>query len=138
MAWIPPDHWKETSTQLKLSGSVTLNATGSGAVTFAPTSARQRWLVTSVVVTTNQVATATTVPVATVALNTSVPSQLSAGNQRGSSWSGNQDTWTGEMEVGPCDFCGVLFSPPPGQSGTPLNGVICTAVVTGIAYTRRA
>ena len=60
-----------------------------------PDNARQRWEVTSVVVSTNQAANATVVPVATVALNTSDISVLSAGNNRGQSWSGNQDTFTG-------------------------------------------
>lgn len=136
--WTPPGHWVEVQSQLKVTGQVTLNASGLGTLTFDPSSARQRWLVQSIVVTTNQAANATTVPVATAALNSTALSTMSPGNQRGSTWSGNQDTFVGELEVGPCDFLSVLFSPPPQKSGAPLAGVICTAVVTGIIYTRRA
>lgn len=137
MAWTPPAHWAETEAQLKKSGSVTLDANGNGFISFDPDSARQRFVVTQVVVTTNQASTATTVPRATLALNSTALSTMSQGNQRGSTWSANQDEWNGEIEVGPCDFLSVLFAPPPGQSGTPLSGVICTAVITGSKYNRR-
>jgi hypothetical protein len=94
--------------------------------------------VASVVVSTNQAATATVVPVATLALNTTSLSSMSAGNQRGASWSGNNDTFSiGKINVGPCDFLSVLFSPPPGQSGTSMSGVIASAVVTGTKFTKR-
>lgn len=138
MGWSPPGHWVETQSQLKVTGQVKLDASGNGVLTFDPASARQRWLVTQIVVTTNQSATATVVPVVTAALNTTALNTMSAGNQRGSTWSGNQDTWTGEIEVSSCDFLSVVFSPPPQQSGTPLAGVICSTVVTGTIYTRRA
>lgn len=134
----PPSHWVETSAQLKKSATVTLDSTGHGAVMFDPDSARQRWVVTSVVVTTDQVSTATVVPVATIALNSTSFTTMSQGNQRGSTWSGNQDQWDGVVDVSACDFLSVLFSPPPGQSGTPLAGVKATAVITGTKYNRRA
>jgi hypothetical protein len=138
VAWTPPSHWVETESQLKKSGQVTLDANGLGTLTFDPSSARQRWLVTSVVVTTNQSSTSTEVPIVTLGLNSTALNTMSPGNQRGSTWSGNQDTFTGEVEVSSCDFLSVMFSPPPQQSGTPIAGVICTAVVTGSIYTRRA
>lgn len=128
----------EVELLLKQSAQVTLNASGNGVITFQPDNGRQRWVVTSVVVTTNQPATASTVPVVTLAINTTALSTMSPGNQRGSTWSGNQDTFSGNMDVGPCDFLSVLFSPPPGSSGAVLSGVIATAVVTGKKYTRRA
>lgn len=135
MTWPAP---VETEGQLRKTGQVTLDATGNGVLTFDPDHARQRWEVTKVVVATNQAATATVVPVASCALNTTAFATLSAGNNRGQSWSGNQDTFTGQVDVGPCDFLAVTFSPPPGQSGTPLSGVIASAVITGTKYTRRA
>lgn len=128
----------ETQGQLKKSGTVTLDANGNGTLTFDPDNARQRWEVTSVIVSTNQAANATVVPVATVALNTADIAVLSDGNNRGASWSGNQDSFAGKIDVGPCDFLTVGFAPAPGQSGTPLAGVIAKAVVTGTKYTRRA
>jgi len=32
----------------------------------------------------------------------------------------------------------VIFAPPTGMAGTSLSGVICTALITGVKYTRRA
>lgn len=137
MGWTPPDHWAETQSQLKKSGNVTLNASGQGTIYFTTDSARQRWVVNSVVVKTNQAFSAGTVPTVTLALNSNDITTMSDGNNLGQSWSGNQDTYTGETDVGPADnFC-VLFSPPSGMAGTSLNGVICTAVVTGVKYSRR-
>jgi hypothetical protein len=141
MAWSPPQKWAETQVQLKRSGQVTLNAAGQGVLIFTPNSARTRWLVTTVVVSTNQPAAATVVPVATLAVNTVSLSTMSPGNSQGASWSGNQDVFSGEWDVGACDFVSVLFSPPPGSTGAQiaqLAGVIASAVVSGQAFTRRA
>jgi hypothetical protein len=128
----------EISSDLKVSGQVTLDAQGNGVLTFDPDNARQRWEATSVVVTTDQDANATTIPVVTLALNAVTLQTSSPGNSRGSTWSGNQDTFTGLTRVGPCDFLSVLFSPPPGQDPTELAGVVATAIVTGIKFTRRS
>lgn len=127
----------EVTAQLKKSGQVTLDANGNGVLTFEPDSANQRWVVTSVVVKTNQPANATVVPVATIAVNTVDITTMSDGNNRGQSWSGNQDTFSGSQDVGPCDFLTVAFSPAPGQSGAALAGVVASAVVTGTKYVFR-
>jgi hypothetical protein len=130
----------ETEGQLTQAGQVTLNSSGQGVLTFDPSNARQRWVVRSVVVSTNQAATATIVPVATVCKNTSVVSQLSQANNRGQSWAGNQDVFAGEIDISPADFLSVLFGPPPGATNAQVNalsGVICYATVTGTRYTRR-
>lgn len=135
----PPDHWTEVASQLRKSLSVTLDATGKGACTFSTDSANQRWVVTTVIVNTNQSSTAVLVPYATGALNTTDISQMSPGNQLGTSYDGNNDTFAGPpFDVGPVDFYSVLFYPPTGQSGAALAGVIATAVVQGTKYTRRA
>lgn len=138
MGWTPPSHWQETESQLKKSGTVRLNASGQGTITFDPDSARQRWVVTTVIVKTDQAFSAGTVPTVTLGLNANNITTLSDANERGSTWSGNQDTWTGEIDVGPADFLSVLFTPPQGMSGTSLNGVNATAVITGVKYNRRA
>lgn len=138
MGWSPPDHWTETQAQLKKSGSVRLNASGQGAITFDPDTARQRWVVTTVIVKTDQQFNAGTVPTVTLGLNANSVATLSDANHRGSSWSGNQETWTGEIDVSSGDFLSVLFAPPPGQSGASLSGVTCSAVITGVKYNRRA
>lgn len=123
---------------LKKSGQVTLNASGNGVLTFDPDHANQRWVVETVVVNTNQMATATVIPVAHLAKNTVALSTMSAGNNFGATSSGNQDTFVGKMDVGPCDFLAVLFAPPAGNNGAALSGVIASAVVSGTKYTRRA
>jgi hypothetical protein len=138
MGWTPPAHWVETQAQLKKSGQVTLDSTGQGTIFFTPDSARQRWVVNTVIVSTNQQFNAGTVPTAQIALNSNDVTTMSDGNGRGSTWSGNQDSYTGEIDVGPCDNLSVIFAPPTGQSGTSMSGVICTAIVTGVKYTRRA
>ena len=130
----------EIEGRLVKSGSVKLDSTGNGVITLDPENARQRWEVTSVVVSTNQAATATVVPVATVAKNTAVASQLSQGNNGGQSWSGNQDVFAGKWEISAADFLSVIFSPPPGASGAQiaaLAGVTCYTTITGAKFTRR-
>lgn len=131
----------EIEGRLVKSGSVTLSSAGSGVITLDPENARQRWEVTSIVVSTNQSATATVVPVATVAKNTVVASQLSQGNNGGQSWSGNQDTFAGKWEISPADYLSVIFAAPPGATApqiAALAGVICYVTVTGSKFTRRA
>jgi hypothetical protein len=130
----------EVESQLKKSGSVKLDSNGNGVLTFDPDNANQRWEIVSVVNFTNQAATATVIPVATVAINTVTFATLSAGNNRGATWSGNQDIFRGLVDVGPCDFMTISFSPPIGATGAQiatLVGVIASAVVTGTKYTRR-
>ena len=138
VGWSPPDHWVESQAQLKKSGTVTLDASGQGTLTFAPDTARQRWVVSTVIVKTNQAFNAGTVPTVTLALNATSLSTMSEGNQQGSTWSGNQETYQGEIDVGSCDFLSVIFAPPTGQSGTSMAGVQATAVVQGVKYNRRA
>lgn len=123
---------------LRQSGQVTLNSSGNGTVYLQPTSSHMRWEVTSVVVSTNQAANATVVPTATLALNSNDLSTMSISNSGGQTYSGNNDTFTGSFDVGPCDFIGIIFSPATGTSGASLSGVICSATVYGTKYTRVA
>ena len=137
----PPPNWTETASQLRQSGQVTLDAGGHGTLTFETDSANQRWVITGIVISTNQPATATVVPQCTLALNTTDITQLSQGNTRGTSWSGNNDTFDASVDVGPCDFVSLLFFPPPGSTPAQvamLAGVIAGATIQGTKYTRRA
>lgn len=122
---------------LKKSGQVKLDANGNGVLTFSTDHANQRWVVDSVVVSTDQASTATIVPFVTLAENTTQLSTLSAGNQRGATWNGNKETFAGTWHVGPMDYLAVIFAPPAGQSGASMSGVVASAVVSGIKYTRR-
>jgi len=136
--FVPPPAWTEIASQLRQSQQVTLDANGNGVLYFTPSSGNQRWVVSTVTVQTNQAATATVVPVATMAMNAHDLATMAAGALVGASWSGNNDTWTGAQDVGPCDTLAILFSAPPGASGSSLAGVIANAVVRGTSYTRRA
>jgi hypothetical protein len=136
--FIPPDHWTEVSGGLRKSGSVVLDASGKGVIEFAPSNGNQRWVITSVVVSTNQSSTASLVPYATGALNTTDISMLSPVNDFGATFDGNNDTLSGAKDVAPTDTFCVLFYAPPGQSGSSLAGVRASAVVRGTYYTRRA
>lgn len=123
---------------LTKSGSVVLDASGNGVIIFDPDNANQRWEVTNVDVSTNQPGTATTIPVVTIAVDTVTVETLASYNQRGSTWSGNQDQWSGgTIDVGSCNWLAVCFSPVPGASGAPLAGVLAKARITGTKYTRR-
>jgi hypothetical protein len=137
----PPPAWTETSSQLRQSGQVKLNSAGIGTLTFETDSANQRWVITQIVITTNQAATATVVPQCTLALNTTDITQLSQANARGTSWSGNNDTFSASVDVGPMDFVSLLFFPPPGSTPAQialLAGVIAGVTIQGTKYTRRA
>jgi hypothetical protein len=138
--FIPPASWVEIASQLKTSGNVTLNAAGIGSIQFSPDHANQRWVIGSVVCSTNQASQSLCVPYCTLALNTVDITQMSQGNQRGTTYNGYQNTFSGSMDVGPCDFVSLLFYPPPGATTAQiaaLAGVIANAVITGTKYTRR-
>jgi hypothetical protein len=121
----------ETQGELHQAGSVTLDSNGNGTVTVMPDNARQRWEVRRVVVSTNQSATSTLIPVAEVFVN----STQSRASSRGATWSGNQDILDTNIRVGPCDVLNVVFSPGPGGAAP---GVIASAVVEGDRFTRRS
>lgn len=118
-----------------------MGAAGTAALTFSTNNANQRWVVTAVVASTNQASTAVVIPYATLALNTTDITQLSQGNRVADTYNGCQNTFSGAMDVGPCDYLSVLFYPPPGATSgqiSALVGVIASVVVTGTKYTRRS
>lgn len=138
MGFTPPSYWSETASILKKSGQCILDSSGNGVVTFDTDSANQRWVISSIVVSTNQSSTANPVPYATGALNTTSLSQMSISNSFGTTYSGNNDSFSGDIDVSPMDFFSVLFYPPPGQNPGTLVGVKATAIVFGSKYTRRS
>jgi len=129
---------QEIESQLKASKTVTLDANGLGVLQFDPDNANQRWEIESVVISTDQSATAVVVPVVTLADRAATLATMGLGNQQGASWNGNQITFRGKWDVGNCDYVSVMFSPPRGTSGATLSGVHATAVVLGRKFTRRA
>lgn len=127
----------EIPSLLKVSKTATMDANGLATLQFDPDNANQRWEVDYVVVSTNQPATATVVPVVTLADRAANLATMGLGQQRGASWNGNQVTFSGSWPVGECDFISVLFAPPNGASGASLAGFTATAILTGRKYTRR-
>lgn len=130
----------EVSALLRTSGNATIGADGSAVIDFNTDNAWQRWEVEHVHVETNQSATATTVPYASVALNSPVFATMSRGNVKGTSFSGNSDEFQGKVDVTSGDTFDVVFFPPPGSTPAQiasLVGVICSCTITGTKYTRR-
>lgn len=134
-----PDRYRllmfEVEGELHKGGSVVLTAGGAGlpgdstpggVIILQPANAHQRWVVTEVDVSTNQGPTQIPVPTAEVFVN----GQLSRMNSRGATWSGNQDSFTGNVKVGPCDYLQIVFT-----GG--ILGSTASAVVEGNYYTRR-
>lgn len=137
MPQIPPPP-VEIESILKQSKTAVIDSNGNAVLQFDPDNANQRWEVESVVVSTDQSATAVVVPVVTLADRAATLATMGLGNQRGATWNGNQMTFRGSWPVGNCDYISVMFSPPRGTSGSSLAGVHATAVVTGRKFTRRA
>jgi hypothetical protein len=138
MGYTPPDSWTEVSGPLRKSGTVKLDANGKGVIMFTPSNANQRWVISTVITTTDQSATASLIPYVTGAVNSYDIAAMSPANQFGTSWDGNNDSFSGDIDVSPGDTFCVLYYPPPGQSGSSLSGVHATAVIQGTYYTRRS
>jgi hypothetical protein len=137
---------------LRLSGSAVMGA-GQAVISFDPPNARQRWEVTGAIISTDQPATATAVPVAAVVLNAADRVPVSQGGKRSHSWDGNMVTLPLRVQAGPADSVAVVFTDPGAASaesgvyldtytatypGTAMDGTVCYATITGTRYTRRA
>lgn len=117
----------EVSGRLTQAGNVTLDGSGNGTVgPLGPWNSWNRWVVTSITVSTTQAATQTPYPTATIQVNGLTPA-----GSRGGTWTGNQDTWSGRIELGPADQVSIVFA-----GGVP--GTIATARLDGTWYTRRS
>lgn len=117
----------EVAGNLKKAGSVKLDSSGRGVVSFITDNSWQRWEVDAIAVKTNQGATQVPVPVAEAFVND--PS--SAGNSEGGTSSGSQDTMSGRINLSGPDTLNIVWT--GGISGT-----IATAIVTGTKYTKRS
>ena len=123
----------EVSGQLKQSSSIMLDANGNGAIYFTPNNSHQRWEISSVVVSTNQGPTNIPIPTAEIFINgvsfgTTIVT--STGQSLGATWSGNQDSFSGKADVGPCDSLAIVFT--GGIAGT-----MAFSNIRGTYYTRR-
>ena len=101
--------------------SVTLDASGNGSVTFDVRSSNQRYVITDIVVSTNQAVTQTPYPTATIYEG---PAPVAAGLADGASWTGNQDVFRGRFLIDAGTDLTVAFT-----GG--VVGSVATAVIQG-------
>jgi hypothetical protein len=107
-------------------GSVTLDGSGNGTITFGVTfSANHKWVISNVIVSTSQAPTTAPYPTATVYLG-----GQQAGVSEGATWTGNQDIFTGQAEMTTADDMVVAWT-----GGVP--GSVATAVIEGDSYLYR-
>jgi hypothetical protein len=108
--------------------SVTLDGSGNGTVSFGVDwSSNHKWVISSVIVATNQSPTTAPYPTATVYVG-----GQQVGVSEGATWTGNQDTFSGVAEM-TADDLNVAFT-----GGVP--GSVATAIIEGDSYlwTRKA
>ncbi len=83
----------QPSGEVNRTKQVTLDGSGNGSLNFDVGSANERWIITSVLVSTNQAQTTAPYPQVTVYEN----GQQQAGLATGASWIGNQDVLVGRF-----------------------------------------
>lgn len=116
---------QEVEGDLNESGNVKLDSNGDGTVTFDVDNSWQRWVIDSIPVGTSQLSTQTPYPTAEVFAG---PGPFPPYSQ-GATWTGNQDTFTGRVDL---DSGSTLFVVWSGG----ISGTIATARVHGKRYTR--
>lgn len=105
--------------------AVTLDGSGNGSVTFGVDwSSNHKWVISDIVVATNQPQTTAPYPTATAYLG-----GQQVGVSEGATWTGNQDVMRGEVEM-TCDDLTVAFT-----GG--LAGSVATAVLEGDSWLMR-
>lgn len=113
--------WTPTG-KVRRRASVTLDGSGNGTVTFGVTwSSNHKWVISDVLVATNQAPTTAPYPTATAYLG-----GQQVGVSEGATWTGNQDVMRGSIEMTADDLT-VAFT-----GG--LAGSVATAVLEGDSY----
>jgi hypothetical protein len=102
--------------------SVTLDGNGNGTVTFGVSwSSNHRWVISDIIVATNQNPSVAPYPTATAYLG-----GQQVGVSEGATWTGNQDVMRGQVEM-TADDLAVAFT-----GG--LAGSVATAVIEGDSF----
>ena len=114
----------EREGNLSVADNVTLDSNGNGTIDFDVDNAWQRWVIDSIVVSTSQGSTQTPYPTAEV-----FAGPISPVFSEGATWTGNQDTLAGRVELDQGSELHVVFT-----GGIP--GTVATARVRGKRYTR--
>ena len=103
--------------------SVTLDGSGNGTVTFGVTySANHKWVISDIIVATSQSQTTAPYPTATAYLT-----GQQVGVSEGATWTGNQDTMRGQIEMDGGTDLTVAFT--GGVAGS-----TATAIIEGDSY----
>lgn len=102
--------------------SVTLDVSGNGEVDFDVYSSNTRWVITDVLVFTNQLQTQAPYPTVTTYLG-----GIQQGQAEGASWVGNQEHFKGKLEMTACDTLRVVYA-----GG--LAGSVGTVIIEGENY----
>lgn len=103
--------------------SVKLDGSGNGTVTFGVTySANHKWVIGDIIVATDQGQATAPYPTATAYLG-----GQQVGVSEGATWTGNQDTMRGQIEMGTADDLTVAFT--GGMAGS-----VATAIIEGDSY----
>lgn len=110
---------------LNKAGNVVLDSNGNGTIDFSVDNAWQRWEIDSVVVSTSQLSTQTPYPTAEVFEGPTTSPVFS----QGASWTGNQDTFRGRVDLDSGSELHVVFT-----GGIP--GTTATVRVHGTRYTQ--
>lgn len=116
----------ETESLLSKSGTVTLDGSGNGTIDFSVDHAWQRWEIDSINVKTSQASTQTPYPTAEV-----FAGPIAAAFSEGASWTGNQDTFSGRVDLDAGTDLHIVWT-----GGVP--GSIATARLHGKKYSRNS
>lgn len=113
--------WVQTGS-VRRRKSVTLDGSGNGTVTFGVDwSSNHKWVISSLIVATNQAPNQAPYPTATAYLG-----GQQVGVSEGATWTGNQDVFQGVAEM-TADDLNVAFT-----GGVP--GSVATAIIEGDSY----
>lgn len=114
--------WQRIGT-VRRRAAVTLDGSGNGTVTFGVTySANHKWVISDIIVATSQSQTTPPYPTATAYLG-----GQQVGVSEGATWTGNQDTMRGTIEMTAADDLTVSFT--GGVAGS-----VATAIIEGDSY----
>lgn len=102
--------------------SAKLDASGNAELDFDVYTSNTRWIITDVLVLTDQPQTQAPYPTVTIYLG-----GLQQGTAEGASWTGNQDIFRGKLEMTACDTLRVQFT-----GGLP--GSVATVTIEGENY----
>jgi len=116
----------EVEGELAIAGKIILDVNGNGTIDYDVSGAWERWVITRVRVKTSQLATDAPYPTCEVFCG-----PVSDAYSQGATWTGNSDTFDGEVRMDSGLELHVVFT-----GGIP--GTIASAILSGRKYTQVA